>query len=488
MTILRDYQKEAIQDTIIVLAGYNSVLLEAPTGSGKTFIAKHIIQHYLEQGKNVLFIVANSPLVKQTHKAFDDLHPSIIYKSQHDYNPDTKLQIAMLHTLYSRLNKIESFHPNLIFMDEVDFCIKGEMIKAVRAKYPDAKFIGCTATPIDDAGFLLPNFEYYIKVCSVKYLQYAGYLSKDINYIPGNVDVSKIGLMQTGDFDNQQLGAECSKHIYIENIVDRYLEHDKGYSTLVYAVNVAHAKQLHAAFDKDFNVDLVHCGKSKYQNDHILEMYTKGLIQILISVGMLIRGYDAPNIIDIVDCAPTMSERKYLQKIGRGCRIDSKGLNFFRYFDFAGNIERQCRLWSDDVVYQKDNRPPRLFKPFICPWCFAVVVNPTRVCPECDKNLKPAIQRAAEVQKEIQYQKSCMEMQEIKCIQYQKVVAQKLCWYKDFKFGLKSFNAGILKMRPTDMDIELFYALYIRTINRCRTAGNPKSGYLYYKLKNVFEK
>ena len=42
--------------------------IKVPTGWGKTFISKHLINKYCEEGKSVLFLVSrNNPLLKQTY-------------------------------------------------------------------------------------------------------------------------------------------------------------------------------------------------------------------------------------------------------------------------------------------------------------------------------------------------------------------------------------------------------------------------------------
>jgi superfamily II DNA or RNA helicase len=54
---LRDYQSSAIQKVYSSLRVNKSVMLQMPTGSGKTHVAMEIIKHGLKHGKRIAFCV-----------------------------------------------------------------------------------------------------------------------------------------------------------------------------------------------------------------------------------------------------------------------------------------------------------------------------------------------------------------------------------------------------------------------------------------------
>ena len=52
MFVADNFQLEAIND----IKSNNNVLVIAPTGSGKTYIAEKSIEHYLKKQKNVFYL------------------------------------------------------------------------------------------------------------------------------------------------------------------------------------------------------------------------------------------------------------------------------------------------------------------------------------------------------------------------------------------------------------------------------------------------
>ena len=64
---LYPFQTEAIESLRVVLrSGYRRVILCAPTGSGKTEMAVHLIQEAQAKGSRVTFVVDGISLAEQT--------------------------------------------------------------------------------------------------------------------------------------------------------------------------------------------------------------------------------------------------------------------------------------------------------------------------------------------------------------------------------------------------------------------------------------
>lgn len=90
---------------------------------------------------------------------------------------------------------------------------------------------------------------------------------------------------------------------------------------------------------------------TKANRERILQDFETGKIQILVNAGVLIVGYDRPDLDTVVLATPTMSLARYYQEIGRTLRIsDEKESGWI--VDLCGNINRFGHV--DDLVLFKD--------------------------------------------------------------------------------------------------------------------------------------
>jgi superfamily II DNA or RNA helicase len=65
---LRDDKKEIFEDILNYFETHQRGYIKVPTGWGKTFLSKHIMKKYYDDGKLVLFLVSkNNPLLSQTY-------------------------------------------------------------------------------------------------------------------------------------------------------------------------------------------------------------------------------------------------------------------------------------------------------------------------------------------------------------------------------------------------------------------------------------
>jgi len=147
--------------------------IKVPTGWGKTFLAKHLMKQYYEQGKVVLFLVSrNNQLLNQTfyidQQRNTPLFPNnLILSSEHskigvaEFLHCLKTRIgsgnggtvvfASLQTLLSEGNKeIENFlcrTANLVIIDEIHNFIDDKGNDFINQIGEHAHVLGMTATP-----------------------------------------------------------------------------------------------------------------------------------------------------------------------------------------------------------------------------------------------------------------------------------------------------------------------------------------------------
>lgn len=481
---LRPYQEETV-DLIIenIDKGISKQLINAPTGAGKTVIASEVVKQLVNKGLKVFFVVANEPLVMQTYNKFVEigLFPSII-KANLDcyYYPERKVQIVMIQSYSARVDKLPDLNPDVIIVDEVDFGFNGQMFKKLVKKHKNAQIVGLTGTPITFKGNLLPGFDFYHEVVTVRELQEMGYLSKDKNYIPATPDMSNVRVMTTGEFNESEMDETCSQSYFINDIVETYKKVNCDYRGIVFAISIGHGEKLQEAFCKaGIKTGLVHSKMKKFQIDYWMQAHKDGRIQLLVNVGKLTRGYDDVEIIDCIMARPTMSLALYLQMVGRAARLDSEGKHFFRHFDYAGNIER-FGLWSEPRIYSPENKVKKEieFRPIVCPSCFSVIYEKTNICPECDFILK---QQQEQREREIQDNLRAKEIVEIKAATGSTGAIDALTNLLG-KNGNTFYYTKLLSMKPEKIPNDTFNSEIIRLANYARRKRyNPN--YVYYKIR-----
>lgn len=482
--ILRPYQQETV-DLILgnIDKGISKQLINAPTGAGKTVIASEVVRLLVEQNKKVFFVVANEPLIMQTYNKFVGigLFPSIIKAGMDKYYyPDRKVQIIMIQSYSAKVDKLPDLDPDVIIVDEVDFGFNGQMFKKLVKKHEKAQIVGLTGTPITFKGHLLPGFDFYHEVITVRELQELGFLSKDKNFIPATPDMANVRVMTTGEFNEKELDETCSQLYFINDIVETYKKVNCGYRGIVFAISIEHGEKLQEAFCKaGIKAGLIHSKMKKFQVDYWMQAHRDGRIQLLVNVGKLTRGFDDVEIIDCIMARPTMSLALYLQMVGRAARLDSEGKHFFRHFDYAGNIER-FGLWSEPRLYSPENEVKREveFRPIVCPSCFSVIYEKTNTCPECNFILK---QQQEQREREIQDNLRAKEIIEIKAATGSEGAIDALTNLLG-KNGNTFYYTKLLSMKPEKIPQETFNAEVIRLANYARRKRyNPN--YVYYKMR-----
>ena len=120
MFIADDFQIEAIND----IKSNNNVLVVAPTGSGKTYIAEKSIEHYLSKQKNVFY---TTPIKALSNQKFNDFNRDGIstglLTGDRTINKDSELVVATTEILRNMIfsNDEKLKNTGLIILDEVHY-------------------------------------------------------------------------------------------------------------------------------------------------------------------------------------------------------------------------------------------------------------------------------------------------------------------------------------------------------------------------------
>ena len=181
--------------------------------------------------------------------------------------------------------------------------------------------IGLTATPRRSDGKCLTNF--FNQQISEYQLQDAitdGWLSDLVGIkIKTNVDLNRVKV-KSDDFDPVELERAVNIKLRNKLVVEGWKKHALNLPTVVFCTSIQHAKLQAQEFEEaGFKFEAI--WGTDPERDRKLADLVAGKITGLTTCSMLGIGWDYPNLQCICMAAPTKSELKYVQWVGRGTRL-----------------------------------------------------------------------------------------------------------------------------------------------------------------------
>jgi DNA repair protein RadD len=329
---LRGYQRNLIADLReTVAAGIRRVLLQAPTGSGKTHIIAAIVAAAASAGLRVLILATRTRIVWQIHErleAFAVVH-GVIAAALPDLNyRGARVQIASVDTLYRRSivdAKLPLPDADAVFFDEAHLSLGASRVVLLE-RYANALHVGFTATPAKVSGRpLSERFDELIVGPSVKSLIASCDLVRPrIFSAPAATERELASIpkdAKTGDFAIGQLGELMARPKLVGDVVQNWLRIANARRTLVFACNKAHGAALVQEFlQVGVAAELLTDQDSEPDREAAIYRLETGTTKIIVNCFLLSYGTDMPTVEAIVLARPTRSVVLYLQSIGRGMR------------------------------------------------------------------------------------------------------------------------------------------------------------------------
>lgn len=389
--VLRDYQRDCVDSTRDALRSNRNVLLQAPTGAGKTAMASYILGNVAARGKRGFFICHRQELVEQTAKTFDKVGIRYGYIAS-GFKPNyyQPVQICSIDTLKNRLHSIPN--PDLCVWDEAHH-LRARGWVNVHNHFSSAYHVGLSATPqrLDGKG-LDDRFDHLVPGPSVAWLIDQGYLAKYKLYsVPGmNRDQLHTRM---GKFITSEVEAEMDKPAITGNIV----AHWKKYASDKLTIGFAASRKMSEKYVAEFNaagIPTIHLdGETpKAERKQKLRDFALGKYRVVWNVGLFGEGFDiaANSGMDvtvgcIIDAAPSKSLSAWLQRCGRALRPqDGHAI----ILDHSGNIQHglpcQPREWTLEGrdATEREQSDDEAISIRQCLECYAVH-KPSPTCPEC---------------------------------------------------------------------------------------------------------
>ena len=126
--------------------GLTRVLLQLPTGAGKTFVFCRIAAGAIAKGRRVWLLGHRAEILTQISDALYTLgiDHGVLEGGQQDTN--ATIIVASIATMARRLDRYIDAAPDLIIVDEAHHAVAGSWRNILNA-FPKARILGVTATP-----------------------------------------------------------------------------------------------------------------------------------------------------------------------------------------------------------------------------------------------------------------------------------------------------------------------------------------------------
>lgn len=325
---LRTYQTDVIHEARLAIGRYGAraVLIQAPTGSGKTVVAAQIIAQAETKESDVLFLAHRRELVYQCENKLKEfgVRPGLIMSGEF---PDSwsRVQVASIDTLRVRAMErgvIKMPKAKLVFIDECHRALSATYLKLI-AHYREqgAIIIGLTATPIRTDGRGMGQvFDKMVKCPSVAELIAMGYLVQPKYFAPSAPDL--IGVKTTaGDYNQADLEKAMDKNELVGDIVTNWLRLAQGRPTIVFASGVQHSIHLRDEFLRvGVRAEHVDANTLPEIRQGVTQRLHSGQTQVVCNCMVFTEGYDEPSLSCAVLARPTKNLGLYLQMAGRVLR------------------------------------------------------------------------------------------------------------------------------------------------------------------------
>lgn len=351
---LRSYQIEALEHVSkrFLEGGISRLLVEHPTGLGKTVLAASLLRQpaiaewlatFPSNRRRLLFLAHRRELLEQAAQKFRAVNPSLRVEVEQGDQWATKradVIVASVATLAhpngSRLNRIDPEDVRIVVVDEAHhavapsyrrvlapfgFCSSVESGDLVQGT--GRLLLGVTATPNRSDGQGLQSvFDEIAHSLSLQQMIEDGHLSRLRAYqVMTTTSVDDVPL-QSGDFVTAALSRAVNTAERNASAVDAYLRFGDDRQALVFAVDVAHASALANCFEASgVAAATVSGATSLAERSEAIARFRSGAIRVLTNCMVLTEGFDAPELSCVVMARPTKSALLYRQMIGRGTRV-----------------------------------------------------------------------------------------------------------------------------------------------------------------------
>ena len=369
---LFDYQEDMKERIEKALRLYRSVMVQMPTGTGKTYLLTAAIDSFVKANPDTkVWIVAHRrELVSQIEETIKRFYS---YSSSKNKSLLGSVKAMSIQWVSRHYDEIEE-EPGMIVIDEAHHAL-AKTYKEMWERFPKTKFLGLTATPcrLNGKGFM-DLFDVLVQSWNIP-----EFISKGRLATYDFVSIKSDGVTQRlidslqkrgvdGDYQNKEMDMLLNKRPSIERLYQSFEEYGKDRKGIVYAINISHAKKIMELYQEHGIKAVAIDSKTPVaERQADIEAFKKGEIQVLVNVDIFSEGFDCPDVEFVQLARPTLSLVKYLQMVGRGLRvakgkkncviIDNVGL--YRVFGLPSQVWNWKATFEGRLKYSRKKETPK---------------------------------------------------------------------------------------------------------------------------------
>ena len=369
---LYDYQEDMKGRIEGELRLHRSVMAQMPTGTGKTYLLTAVIDSFVNGNpmEKVWIVAHRRELVSQIDETVRKFHSYFASSTSSLLSSVKAMSIQWLMRHYDEIEE----EPGMIVIDEAHHAL-AKTYKEMWERFPNAKFLGLTATPcrLNGKGFT-DLFDVLVQSWSVPEFISKGRLATYdfVSIKSDSVTQRLIDSLQKrgadGDYQNKEMDMLLNKKPSIERLYRSLEEFGKDRKGIVYAINISHAQKITKLYQEHGVKAIAIDSKTpEVERQQDIEAFKKGDIQVLVNVDIFSEGFDCPDVEFVQLARPTLSLAKYLQMVGRGLRvakgkkncviIDNVGL--YRVFGLPSQVWNWNAMFEGKLKVGKRKETPK---------------------------------------------------------------------------------------------------------------------------------
>jgi len=388
---LRPYQEEAVERVRRAIRdGRRRILLTLPTGAGKTATGSHILAAALMKGSRSMFVAHRTEIIDQTVSTFYRFGVTqlgVVRAKDPRRNESQPIQVCSIATLARRAHLRDI---KVVVIDECHRSCAATYKQHLFDAYPEAVFLGLTATPVRADGKPLgEQWQELVQGARYSELIEGGHIVAPLVYsTPVLPDLATVHTSQ-GDYDQKELEEAVNRRALIGDLLTQWQKLHGGRRTVAFAVSVAHSKAIVDVF-RGAGIRAEHLDGTTPEDERraMLERLRTHETQLVSQCAVLQEGWDQPECKCLLIARPTKSLGLWMQMAGRCLRpwspMPSESSVQPLILDHGGNYDRHDaphldREWSLTAKPKKAGVAPTK----MCPECYAYVGASAAVCEHC---------------------------------------------------------------------------------------------------------